>query len=273
MTSSSRDRPRVRRLRAGTEAHYRDAAYYDQAYRRRTQDAQLYLEMARRHGSPVLELGVGTARVAALLARHGVSVVGIDRMPQMLQRARQRMQRLPKHARQRIELRRGDLRSLRLQRRFPLVIAPFNVFMHLYDRRDIEKALAVVRRHLRPRGRLVFDVSMPDLKALSRDPGKLYRCRPVTRPDGRRYRYAEAFRYDAIHQVQHVSMAFEQEDDPNHAFVTPLTHRQLFPAELEALLHYNGFRIVDRYGDFERGPLTERSESQIVVARATSRAR
>ena len=65
-------------------------------------------------------------------------------------------------------------------------------------------------------------------------------------------------------------MVFERPDG-SVDFAVPLTQRQLFPRELEALLHYNGFAIDQRFGDFERQPLRDESESQVVVARARRR--
>jgi hypothetical protein len=193
----------------------------------------------------------------------------------MRQRARETLSREPDHVRERVKIVAGDIRRVRLRRRFPLIISPFNVFMHLYGRRDFERALATVRAHLAPRGRFVFDVLLPDVEELASDPARTYRGGFVTRPsDGRRFRYGEAFDYDPIAQVQLVTMIFADETHPDESFVTPLAHRQLFPAELEALLHYNGFRIEERWGDFSRGPLTRTSESQIIVCAASaSRAR
>lgn len=258
-------------LRIGTEAHYQDAAYYDQAYRRRREDVLFYADRAEESRGPVLELGVGTGRVALEIAKRGVDLVGIDRMPEMLRRARERLARLPAERRERVELRRGDMRRVRLGRSFPLVISPFNVFMHLYDREDVEQAFETVRAHLTPRGRFIFDVLLPDPKALARDPSRIYRCGTIKLPgDGRRYKYGENFQYDPVGQVQLITMAFQAEDDRNDLFVTPLTHRQFFPAELEALLHYNGFRIEARFGGFQGEPLTGESESQVIVARLRS---
>ena len=263
-----------RGLEPGTTAHYEDAAYYDQTYRRRRSDVRFYAAMAEHHGGPVLELGVGTGRVARDIARRGMAVVGVDLMPEMLAQAERRLAREPRAVRERVELLRGDLRRVRLGRRFPLVISPFNVFMHLYERRDWERALATVAAHLRPRGRLVFDVLLPDALELARHPTRIYRGRSVRLPgDGRRYRYGERFDYDPVRQLQKVTMVFEDDEDPTRSFSTPLSHRQVFPAELEALLHYNGFRIEALWGDFEGGPLEAHSESQVVVARLSPRGR
>ena len=265
-------------LEAGTRAHYEDAAYYDQAYRRRREDVAFYVAEASARaakaggGGAVLELGAGTGRVAIAMARAGVDVVCVDLVPAMIERAEMRVAKEPRAVRERLGFKQGDMRSVRLRRRFPLVIAPFNVFMHLYEQRDIERAFATVKAHLAPRGRFVFDVMVPDAEALARKPSRVFRAPAVRWPaDGRNYRYSETFHYDPIRQVQLVTMIFEDPDDPNNTFITPLTHKQFFPVELEALVHYNGFVIEDRYGDFERGPLTPESESQIIVARARSK--
>jgi SAM-dependent methyltransferase len=259
----------ARALRAGSLAHYEDAAYYDRVYRRRVADARFYAELARAGGGPVLELGAGTGRVTVEIARAGLPIVGVERVPAMLRRARERLAGLGDEERARVLLLRRDFLRLRLGRRFETVIAPFNAFMHLYSRRDVERALAVCAAHLAPRGRLAFDVLLPDCRELARSPSRLYRDRPFVHPvDGRRYAYAEAFDFDLLSQVQMVSMVFEEIGRPAHRFVAPLAHRQFFPAELEALLHYNGFEVERRSGDFEGGPLTASSESQVIVARA-----
>ena len=259
-----------RKLRAnvGSEAHYEDGRYYDQAYRRRRHDVRFYAELAMRYGGPVLELGVGTGRVALAIARAGIEVVGVEPMQPMLDRAQEQLAKLPASVRDRVELRKGDLGRLRLRRRFPLVIAPFNVWMHLYTREDVERGLATVRHHLEPRGRFVFDVLLPDPASLARNPSKRYRGGRVPHPRGGvPYRYSEYFSYDPMRQIETIMMDFEHPADERQSFCTPLTQRQFFPAELEALLHYNGFRIDSHTSDFTGGPITPETESQVIVAR------
>ena len=254
--------------RRGAAAHYEDPVYYEQTYRRRREDVAFYAALAAGARGPVLELGCGTGRVTRAMARAGAEVVAVDRMASMLRYARDRAEREPAAARERVRFVRGDLRSVRLGRRFALVVAPFNVLMHLYTRRDIERCLATVRAHLTPRGRLVFDVLLPDPATLGRDPSRVYKGGRV-RVDGVPHLYGERFSYDAARQVEHVDLIFERADGdrPAPPRVTPLAMRQLFPAELEALLHYNGLRIVRHEGGFEGEPLDRWSDSQVVFAR------
>ncbi len=260
------------RIERGAHAHYEDPAYYDLAYRRRRHDVRFYVEIAEQLGGPVLELGVGSGRVALALARAGIEVVGVDPSQAMLNRAAEKARELPKAKQAHLTLKRGDARRVRLKRLFPLVTSPFNVFMHLYTHRDLSQALATVRMHLAPRGRFVFDVLTPDLRAMVRRPGRLLKGPAVVHPQtGRRYHYMEAFEYDSVRQVQMVSMIFQDAERMDEMKIVPLSQRQFFPQELEALLHCAGFAIDARYGDFSRGPLTEESESQVIVARLRGR--
>ncbi|HEY8431612.1 MAG TPA: class I SAM-dependent methyltransferase [Sandaracinaceae bacterium] len=252
----------------GARTFYRDARWYDHTNRRYRDDIDFYVRLARRAGGPVLELGVGTGRVALAMAEAGARVVGVDREPEMLARAAERLAKRSREVRRRVELREGDMRELRLGRRFPLVIAPFNAFQHLYEDDDVERALATCRRHLAPGGKLAFDVLMPDVRALSRDPSRFYKCRPVVHPrDGRRYAYAEAFAYDHARQIQTVTIRFTDLEDPEVVFFSRLTQRQFFPRELAALLRYNGFEILSLDGGFAGEPIDEDTQSLVVVAR------
>jgi SAM-dependent methyltransferase len=255
-------RLRDSRVAAGSSGQYVDADLYDKRYGRRASDVRFYVGLAKKY-APVLELGTGTGRIAVAIARAGVSITGAELSPEMLERARERREREPAAVRRRIRLVEGDLRSLRLEKRFRLVLAPFNVFMHLYEREDVERALATVRTHLAPGGRLALDVVNPPLEELG-TPSPLH-AGPITRIGGRTYRERERYEYDHVRQIEVIETRFERRDD---RFSTLLSHRHFFPAELEALLHYNGFTIEARYGDYARRPLTSASPSQVVVARA-----
>ena len=90
---------------------------------------------------------------------------------------------------------------------------------------------------------------------------------------GERYGYGEYFSYDPMTQIETTMMDFEHPSDPSASFCTPLTQRQFFPQELEALLHYNGFAVESHTADFENKPITAATESQVVVARLDGHSR
>lgn len=253
-------------LRVGSSAHYEDPAYYADAYRDRVEDVDYYVALARASGGPVLEYGCGEGRIALPIARAGVTVLGVDRSAPMLAALHDKLGAEAREVRARVQTRRGDLRAVRLARRFPLVLCTFNTFLHLYEREDVERFLARVRAHLAPRGRFVFDVSMPVPADLARDPSRAYKL-PAVRVGGARHEYRERFDYDPIRQVLFVSMEFTPKTG-GEPFVTPLAHRQFFPRELEALLHYNGFVIERLEGGFRGEPADRHTDSLVWTCRA-----
>lgn len=265
-------------LEAGARAHFEDPAYYSDTYDWRDEDVLYYRDVAAKRGR-VLEHGIGNGRVALPMARAGVEVTGIDHTPAMLDHLRELLEKEPPAVRKRITLHQGDVRTTKLRKRFPLVICPFNAALHLYTREDVEGWLARVREHLEPGGELVFDISVPIPKDLARDPKRAYRVPPFQHPTAGRVAYREHFDYDRVRQILFVSMFFEpaprkgrtSKRQITEPFMTPLSQRQFFPQEMEALLHYNGFDVKELYGDFERGPLVQTSD--IMVWHAQPRAR
>jgi len=258
-------------LHFGSIAHYLDGAEYAAAYRRRTADVRWYLALADRvRAKTVLELGSGAGRVAIPLGRQEHTVLAVDAVEGMIDEGRARLSREKPEVQARVTFALDDLRTLKKKALFDLVIAPFNVMQHLYSRPDWEAALDVVKRHLTPKkGRFAFDITMPDLRAFLRDPARPYKCRPVR--DVERnviVESAESFAYDPVAQIQLVTTMSHDEGALQTAYLKALAHRQVFPQELEAMLHYNGFTILERYGDFDGGPLDENAESQVILAKA-----
>jgi SAM-dependent methyltransferase len=263
-----RRRPRDRELEAGSLAHYEDAAYYTATYARRIDDVAFYVSLAVNSGGPVLEYGAGNGRIAMPIARHGIRVVGVDHSAPMVKDLRARLAREPVDVRRRMRVVRGDMRRVRLGERFPLVVCTFNTALHLYTREDVERFLARVRAHLAPRGRFVVDIAMPHAADLARDGSKAFHAPRFRHPTaGALVNNREHFDYDPVRQVLFVSMEFEPVGRPAEAWMTPLAHRQFFPQEWAALLHYNGFEVERVEGDFHGGPLGKESDVMVWHAR------
>lgn len=260
-----------RELEAGARAHYEDPAFYGTTYKGRVADIAYYVDLAKQYaaGKAVLEIGIGSGRIALPIARHGIRVEGIDASKEMLGAFEQRLLAEPPEVRKRIELHRGDMRETTIGKKFPLVVCTFNTALHLFTRPDVEAFLACVREHLTPRGRFVVDLSTPQPYDLARNPEQWHGAPPFKHPRAGRVRYKERFEYDAIRQVLFVAMKFTPVDpatkqpDESKEWIEPLAHRQFFPAEWEALLHYNGFEAIDVHGDYAGGPLDNQSDVMI----------
>jgi SAM-dependent methyltransferase len=170
---------------AGSHEHYADAALYDYEYRRRRADVNFYRTLAKRRlGGPgrILDLGAGTGRVTIPLARDGHEVVALDQSPSMLAGLRARVAALAPAARSRVEVVQGDLRTFEVAGTFQLVVAAFNVVEHLYTRGEVDACLRRVAAHLEPGGAFAFDVQLPDLAWLLRDPSKRWAKTRFTDP-------------------------------------------------------------------------------------------
>ena len=255
---------------SGSREHYADAALYDYEYRRRRADVTFYRELAtKRLGGPgrVLELGAGSGRVTIPLARDGHEVVAIDQSKAMLARLRSRTESLPGAVRSRITVVDGDLCTFSAPGpKFPLVIAAFNVLEHLYTRGELAACLARVAAHLAPGGAFAFDVQMPDLAWLVRDPEKRWAKTRFTDPaTGRAMFYSTNHDYDPVNQIVTIRLYYDPVDGKAGSRVVKLTQRKYFPAELEALVAAAGFRVVGRFGDFFWAPLDGAAESQVLM--------
>ncbi len=256
-------------LRAGTQDFYKDPGYYDFEFKDRRADTRWYSRHYQETKGLVLELGVGTGRVALRAVRDGGRVLGLDLSQEMLERAARRREALPKFKRSALSLVRGDMRAFAFGRRFPLISCPFNAFQHLYERWEIEGCLRSVREALEPDGLFLFDVLMPDLDYLTRPAFKRFPGVRFKHPSyGIHYTYSERSAWDPVSQVNQMWFHYDRSDEKKSGpqeLEVQLSHRVFFPAELENLLHYNGFKLLARFGDFEEGALRPDAESMVLI--------
>ena len=146
------------------------AALYDPWSRSVTEDVDFYVAQARKAGGPVVELGVGTGRIAVPVARAGVHVIGIDDSEGMLELCRRRAEEAD--VSDLVELRLGDLRRPPVPERVRLVTCPFRALLHLRSDGERLEALRAVYLLLEPGGRFVFDVFAPSMEDVEETNGR-----------------------------------------------------------------------------------------------------
>src|SRR5947199_4359779 len=144
------------------------ARIYDPWSRSVIEDVSFYVDEAVRSGGPVLELGVGTARVAVPMTAAGVEVIGVDLSEGMLEVARERAAL----AGVSIDLRQGDMRDPPVEGSFPLVVIPFRSLLHMETDIDRRSVLRAVAERLAPGGRFVFDVFAPGAEDIADTHGR-----------------------------------------------------------------------------------------------------
>src|SRR4029077_18082211 len=116
------------------------------------EDVSFYVDEALSAGDELVELGVGTGRIAIPTAMAGASVIGVDSSPGMLAVCARRAQEAGVEAR--LDLRLRDLRRTAGDERVPLITCPFRSYLHLRDDHERLEALAAARELLQSGGRL-----------------------------------------------------------------------------------------------------------------------
>jgi SAM-dependent methyltransferase len=206
----------------------------------------LLVELAA--GGPALELAVGTGRVALPLSERGVAVHGIDLSEAMLACLR------AKPGAERIGVTVGDMTTTRVGSGFALVYLVFNTVMNLTTQDAQVACFANAAAHLRPGGRFLVEVSVPDLQRLPR--GERYRPFAVTDA------HVGVDDYDVVTQglvSHHLS--------PGHRASVPF--RYAWPAELDLMARLAGLHLEHRWADWTRAPFTALSERHVSVWRTS----
>ena len=135
------------------------AELYDPWSRSVTEDIPFYVAEARKAGGPIVELGVGTGRIAIPTAAAGVQVIGVDSSVGMLEVCRRQAEAAG--VTDLIDLRVGDIADPPVTERVRLVTCPFRAYLHLGDAKARLEGLRAARELLVPDGRLIFDVFSP----------------------------------------------------------------------------------------------------------------
>jgi SAM-dependent methyltransferase len=219
---------------------------YDAWCRSVTEDIPFYVELALAAGGQVLEVGVGSGRVAVPTALAGVPVVGVDSSAVMLHLARQRA--APHDVS--LQLVQADMRDLPDLGRFALVTVPFRAFLHLRDDAERLAVLRALHARLQPGGTLAFDVFHPDRADIAETHDRWIEREPGIEE---RAHWDEAGRHLTL-SVR----AGDVEAEMELWWVRPDGWR--------SLLGEAGFERIESYGWFDKRPLETGSTDSVWLA-------
>ncbi len=202
-------------------------------------------------GGPVLELGIGTGRVALPLHERGIAVHGIDASEAMVGRLRQ------KPGGTGIRVRIGDFGRFELEERFSMIYVVFNTFFALLTQADQLAGFESVGRHLQPGGLFVVEAFVPDLARFDR---------------GQRTAVGDISLDQVLLEVARHRLT-EQRVDAQHIFIrsgrppeiVPVSLRYAWPSELDLMAKLAGLSLRDRWGGWDRRPFTDDSTQHVSV--------
>jgi SAM-dependent methyltransferase len=207
-------------------------------------------------GGPVLELGVGTGRVAIPLAQRGLSVHGIEASSRMIGKLR------AKPGGEAIVVHQGDFSEFDIGTHYSMVYVVFSTFFALLTQEAQIRCFESVARAMKDDGRFVIEVSVPDVASFSR--GQNIATRTLA---GDHVRF-DASIHDPVNQRVDVTHVIVTPD--GRARFHPFRIRYAWPSELDLMARLAGLELQSRWSDWNGAPFTHDSLRHISVCRRRS---
>ena len=238
------------------------ARFYDTIYHkvRDSTDHEYFQNEIRNTKGRILEAGVGTGRLFSDALDIGADIHGIDISEPMI---RVLLGRLPENQHYRIS--RQNIINFSFDSNFDLIIAPFRVFMHLFEKKDQISALHNIYKHLNPGGKFIFDTFIPDLKQIINGLSNIMDFEGEYEP-GKKIRRFVSTKPSLIDQTIQVEFHLEWEENKGikeDNFTIPM--RFFFRYELEHLIERSLFRDYSIVGDYQGTELNKDSKEFIVI--------
>lgn len=234
-------------------------------------DLDLYLALAARADGSILELAVGTGRLAVPMAEAGYSVTGIDLDPAMLDRARRRAGEASVGAAARLTFVEADIVGLRLPDAgtFGLAFIALNSLLVLPNRAAQRAAIRTLADHLAPGGLAVVDIWIPDAEDLARFDGRIMLEWPRLDPEsGSIVSKVGSAQHDASSATVVMTTVFEEggQGEPARRWIRRDHLRLVSSDQLRGFAEDAGLRVELLAGDYGLGPMGPGTERAILVA-------
>jgi len=222
-----------------------------------------YCDLAKSIGGPVLEIACGSGLVTIPIGATGLDTTGVDLARPMLEHARVKAEA------QNLNIRwvEADAQSLDLGRQYQFILLTGNAFQAFLRREDQEALFESVKRHLAPNGVFAFETRNPSGHDLTNQPQEEFDQSYVSM-EGQRVSVSFTQAYDPIAQVIYWTSYRRWRDGAHdHKRETHIACRFTHPQELNALLHYNGFQVLEQYGNWDKEILSSSSPSIISICK------
>ena len=201
-------------------------------------------------GGTILELAIGTGRVALPLAQRGLSIAGIDASPEMVAKLR------AKPGGDAIPVTIGDIADFDVDGSYDLVFLVFNTLFNLTAQADQVSCFQSVARHLAPTGAFALEAFVPDVARFA--DGQCVRGSDVTIDSAT----LEVSVHDPVAQTIQYQYIVITEDGTR---LYPVPMRYVWPSELDLMARLAGLELRERWGGWDRSPFTATSSEHVSV--------
>lgn len=211
-----------------------------------------YTEEALNYSSTIVELGVGTGRIAEeILKRSSNNVIGVDSCSEMLQQAKKRLNH--KYS-ERLNLLNQDFRNLQLPCKCEYIYMPFRTIGHLESEEDRIRTLKAIKRNLLSGGVFIFDHYVLDMEwALSAS------NKQILMYEDDNIRITDEYVFDFNNEKMHCTVRC------NGRIFESFDFYWFDVEEINKTIVKAGFKVKKLYGDFDRSEYTDKSTNQIWV--------
>lgn len=245
------------------------AKFYDLIYSKRTDDVEMWRDIAASVDGNILEIGCGTGRVMLPLLADNFSVTGIDISDASLAIAKEKIATAGLEVN--ATLLNADMRTFDLpQKNFGLAFIPSNTFMHNLSTSDQRATLTRIAAHLSPGGIIAVDVYHPYPSALLEADGRMeFAGHLFDDTSAHEVQWFSARELELDEQIQHVTF-FLDEIQPGgvlsrHTLKFPMRYVHRF--EMTILLEEAGFEVEEILGEYDQSLFYAESPRMIFIAR------
>ncbi len=228
------------------------AEVYDELHTDLSPDAAVAAIAGFAAGDAVLELGIGTGRIALPLAATGLRVDGIDGSPEMVEQLR----RHPGGGSLRVEI--GDFSTTTMDGQYAVVVLAYNTINALPSQDAQVRTFRNAAAHLRSSGVFLVENWVPDVAGFHR--GRAVRAHEHA--EGR-VLIEVAELHPAEQRISATRLAFTHDG----VRLLPVNHRYVWPAELDLMARLAGLHLEERWQDWEGHPFTDDSATYVAVYR------
>ncbi len=202
-------------------------------------------------------------------------VTGLDSQAEMLETAKKRLLEVPPKVRERLRLIQGDMRTWQSESAFDLIVIPCSSISHLLTLQDQLTVWNQCRRNLRPGGRFVVEITMPNMATFADSfnvpPRALVEIDvdKSDESDGVRFIRRKTSRYLSHEQCAQTRFLYEKYQNGRaiDGYIDDFAGHVFFPRELQLLFIHTGFEVEQTLGDYRGRPLKPNSPLIIMIGK------